>query len=129
MRKILLTLLKAEKDLASVVGERKSKHYWRQGGTIDINDLRTFIEGEREVVTVLGSVATYPGGSDSSYNRSLNKLVKSGLVNVLRITSPRPRKRGGGHGYLYKLTDKGKELANKYLKQIRDYMQENQKYL
>jgi hypothetical protein len=42
MKKILLTLLKAEEDLASVV---KEPRYWHEEyGGLDVNDMREFIE-------------------------------------------------------------------------------------
>jgi hypothetical protein len=47
------------------------------------------------------------GGFDSSYNRSLKKLLEWGLVTRTA------KKSLGRHGHLYRLTDAGREKAKK----------------
>jgi predicted transcriptional regulator len=62
------------------------------------------------------------GGFDSSYNRSLKRLVEWGLVTRTAKKSP------GRNGYLYRLTDAGREKAKKIREETAAYIAEYGKY-
>jgi predicted transcriptional regulator len=66
---------------------------------------------------------TYEGRVRHSYNRSLKRLMEWGLVTRTAKKSP------GRHGYLYRLTDAGREKAKKIRGEIVAYITEYRKYL
>lgn len=63
------------------------------------------------------------GSVDFSFSRSLRRLVKLGLVDVLKEISP------GRHGYLYSLSEKGRMEAHKIRNEILNILNEFQHLL
>ncbi|MEM3705352.1 MAG: hypothetical protein QXU46_05075 [Candidatus Bathyarchaeia archaeon] len=63
------------------------------------------------------------GSVDFSFSRSLRRLVKLGLVDVLKEVSP------GRHGYLYSLSEKGRMEAHKIRNEILNILNEFQHLL
>jgi len=125
MQKILLTLLKAEDDLGSVVGDRKNR-LWRLGGSrLDIRDLAKFIVGEQALhrESKYGGDKYVDGNVEVSFGRSLRRLEDWGLMDVVRQASP------GRHGYSYALTDKGRKEAQRVQSQISRFINEFQRFL
>ncbi|MEM3458383.1 MAG: hypothetical protein QXN36_05705 [Candidatus Bathyarchaeia archaeon] len=63
------------------------------------------------------------GSVDFSFSRSLRRLVKLGLVDVLKEVSP------GRHGHLYSLSEKGRMEAHKIRNEILNILNEFQHLL
>ena len=142
MKKILLTLLKAELDPKFSEGKVEIWH------KKDVKMLAKIMKGEISsdelvkksvpqmtkdslLMVIKPSAITvrqlpdkkqvYIHGSvDFSFSRSLRRLVKLGLVDVLKEVSP------GRHGYLYSLSEKGRMEAHKIRNEILNMINEFQ---
>lgn len=142
MKKILLTLLKAELDSQFFEGKVK---VWRRrdpemlakfaAGEIssDEFDKKSVAQMTKEglIMIIKPSAVTvrqlpnkrlvYIRGSvDLSFSRSLRRLVELGLIEVLKEVSP------GRHGYLYSLSENGRAEAQKVREEILSMINEFQ---
>lgn len=142
MKKILLTLLKAETEPKFFEGKVR---VWRKrdpemiakfaAGEIssDEFDKKSVAQMTKDgLITIIKPSAItihqlpnkrliYIRGSvDLSFSRSLRRLVELGLIEVLREVSP------GSHGYLYSLSEKGRTEAHKIRKEILNMINEFQ---
>ena len=113
MKKMLLTLLKAEEDISSVV-LRGPKH----GAQLDRANLIRFIEDVYRLTPRYHSKSV-------SYGRSLKRLEKLGLVK----RTDAPEWWGAWIRNIYQLSVKGRKIAKQIRKDIKNAIAEYSKFI
>jgi len=118
MEKILLAMLKAERDSTSVIGQVMLKNAEVHGtpglGTMD---MMAFLKGQ----LAFNAKGKYIDTFRRSYWRSLKTLLRNGLISVALKKSP------GRHGYLYSLTPKGRDSAQRIWAEVSMFIDEHSK--
>ncbi len=118
MENILLAMLKAERDPASQIGQVMAKNAEAYGAHgLGTMDLMKFLKGK----LAFDAKGKYRHPVRRSYWRSLKTLVRYGLIRMVLKKSP------GRHGYLYRLTPKGRTKAEEIWAKVSMFINEYSK--